>query len=71
MELPIFNTYMNFSRHHFCYFTVAALFVLDKSMAWNMCLQHPSFKNLCKIVQASRNSNSNDQHFLSDLITHS
>jgi hypothetical protein len=33
MELPIFDTYMNFSRHCFCYFTVVPLFVLDKSMA--------------------------------------
>ena len=53
MELPIFNTYMNFSRHHF------------------FCLQHPCFKKLCKIAQASKNSDSNAQHFLSDLLTHS
>jgi hypothetical protein len=33
MALPIFNTYMNFSRHHFCCFTIVPLFVLDKSMA--------------------------------------
>ena len=71
MELPIFNTYMNFSRHHLCCFTVVPLFVLDKSMAWNRCLQHPCFKNLCKIAQASKNSDSNAQHFLSDLLTHS
>jgi hypothetical protein len=31
MELPIFNTYMNFSRHHFGCFTVVPFFVLDKS----------------------------------------
>ena len=37
----------------------------------NRCLQHPCFKNLCKIAQASKNSNSNAQHFLSDLLTHS
>jgi hypothetical protein len=37
----------------------------------NKCLQHPCFKNLCKIAQASRNSDSNAQHFLSDLLTHS
>ena len=37
----------------------------------NRCLQHPCFKNLCKIAQVSRNSNSNAQHFLSDLLTHS
>ena len=71
MELPIFNTYMNFSRHHFCCFTVAPLFVLDKSMAWNRCLQHPCFKKLCKIAQASKNSDSNAQHILSDLLKHS
>ena len=33
MELSIFNTYMNFSRHHVCCFTVVPLFVLDKFMA--------------------------------------
>jgi hypothetical protein len=33
MELPVFNTYMNFSRHHFYCFTVVPSFVLDKSMA--------------------------------------
>jgi hypothetical protein len=71
MEPPIFNTYMNFSRHRLCCFTVVSLFVLDKYMVWNRCLQHPCFKNLCKIAQASKKSNSNAQHFLSDLLTHS
>ena len=71
MELPIFNTYINFSRHQFRCFTVAPLFVLDKSTAWNGCLQHPCFKNVYKIAQASKNSDSNTQHFLSDLLTHS
>jgi hypothetical protein len=71
MKLPIFNTDMNFFRHHFCCFTVAPLFVLDKSTAWNRCLQHPCFKNLRKIAQASKNSDSNTQHFLLDLLTHS
>jgi hypothetical protein len=52
-------------------FTVVPLLVLDKSMAWNRCLQHPCFKNLCKIAQAFKNSDSNAQHFLSDLLTHS
>jgi hypothetical protein len=33
MELPVFNTYMNFSRHYLCCFTVVPLFVLDKSLA--------------------------------------
>jgi hypothetical protein len=37
----------------------------------NKCLQHPCFKILYKIAQASKNSNSNTQHFLSDLLTHS
>jgi hypothetical protein len=71
MELSFFNTFINFSRHHLCCFTVAPLFVLDKSTAWNRCLHHPCFKNLCKIAQASKNSDSNAQHFLSDLVTHS
>jgi uncharacterized protein YbcC (UPF0753/DUF2309 family) len=56
MELPIFNTYINFYRHHFCCFTIAPLFVLDKSTAWNRCLHLPCFKNLCKIAQASKKS---------------
>jgi hypothetical protein len=67
----IFNTYMNFSRHHLCSFTCVPLFVLDWSMAWNRCLQHPCFKNLCKIAQASKNSDSNAQRFLLNLLTHS
>ena len=33
MELPIFNTDMNFSRHHLCCFIVVPLFILDMSMA--------------------------------------
>jgi hypothetical protein len=71
MELPIISTYINFSCHHFCCFTVAPLFVLDKSTVWNRCLQHPCFKNMSKIAKASKNSNSNARHFLSDLLTHS
>jgi hypothetical protein len=71
MKLPIVNTFINFSRHHFCCFIVASLFVLDKSTAWNRCLQHPCFKNLCKMAQASKNSDFNAQHFLSDLLKYS
>jgi hypothetical protein len=53
MELPIINTYINFSRHHFCCFIVVPLFVLDKSC----------FKFFCKIAQvSSKNSESNAQH---------
>jgi hypothetical protein len=55
-------------------FVASQLFIylfLDKSMAWNRCLQHPCFKILCKIAQASKHSDSNAQHFLSDLLTHS
>ena len=48
-----------------------SLFVLDKSTAWNRCLQHTCFKNLCKIAQASNNLDSNAQHFLFDLLTRS
>ena len=71
MGLPNFNTHMNFSRHHFCCFTIASWFVLDKSTAWNICIQHPCFQNLCKIAQASKDSDSNAQHSLSDLLTYS
>ena len=59
------STHINFSCHHFRCFTTAHLFVLDKSTAWNMCLQHPCFNNLCKIAQASKNQDSNTRHFLS------
>jgi hypothetical protein len=62
---------MNVSRHHLCCFTIVPLFVLHKSMAWNKCLEHPCFKNLCRIAQASKNSDFNAQHFLLDLLTHS
>jgi hypothetical protein len=71
MELLILNTYISFFGHHFCCFTVAPLFVLDKYTAWNRCLQHPCFENLCKIAQASKNSDSKAQPFLSDLLTQS
>ena len=57
-----FYTYINFSRHQCCCFTIAPLFVLDKSMAWSRCLQDPCLKNLCKNAQASKNSHSNAQH---------
>jgi hypothetical protein len=40
-------------------------------LTFGRCLQHPCFKNLCKIAQASKNSDSNAQHFLSDLLTNS
>jgi hypothetical protein len=33
--------------------------------------KHPCFKNLCKIPQASKDSDSNAQHFLSNFLTHS
>jgi hypothetical protein len=39
------------------------LFVLDKSTAWNRCQQHPYFKNVCKIAQASKIPDPNVQHF--------
>jgi hypothetical protein len=71
MELPIFNTYINFSHHQMCCFTLVPLFVLDESMAWNRCLQHTCFKKMCKIAQASKKSDSNAQHFISDLLTRS
>jgi hypothetical protein len=64
MELPIFNTFINFSRHHLCCFTIASLFVLDKFTAWNRCLQHRCFTNLCKIALVYKNSDSKAQHFL-------
>jgi len=71
MELPILNIYIiNISRHSYC-FTIAPLFGLDTFVAWNRCLQYPCFKNLCNVAQASSNSDSSTQHFLSNLLTHS
>ena len=35
MEVPIFDTYMTFSHHYLCCFTIVPLFVLDRPMAWN------------------------------------
>jgi len=71
MKLPIFNIYINFPQHHFSCFTIAPLFVLNKSTAWNWCLQYAYFKILCKVAQASKTSDSNTQHFLADMLTHS
>jgi hypothetical protein len=71
MEFQNFNAYINNSHRRLCCFRVAPLFVLDKSTAWNRCPQHPCFKILCKIAQASKISDSNAQHFLFDLLTHS
>ena len=72
MKLPIFYYIHEFFFDiMFCCFTVAPLLVLDKSMAYNRCLQHSCFKNLRKIAQASKNSDSNAQHFFSDLLTRS
>jgi hypothetical protein len=51
MKLPVFNRYMNFSYHHLCCFIVIPLFVLDKSMAWNRCLQHPTSKKCVKLLK--------------------
>jgi hypothetical protein len=70
MEPPIFKHTSTFLAIIYVAL-VAPLFILDKSMAWNRCLQHACFKNLCKIAQTSKNSDSNAQHFLSYLLTHS
>ena len=45
--------------------------IFEIYMNFSIGLQHPCFKNLCKIAQASKNSDSNAQHFLLDLLTHS
>jgi hypothetical protein len=71
MELPIFNTYINFSRHHLCCFTTAPLFVLDESTAWNRCLQHPCFKNLCKLLKPPKIQIPTPNTSFLDLLTHS
>jgi hypothetical protein len=47
MELPNFNTYMNFSRHHFCCFTVVPLFVLNKSMAHRIGVYNTLASKIC------------------------
>ena len=61
------NTYVIFSVAS----QLLLCLLLDKSTAWNRCLQHPCFKSMCKIAQASKDSYSNAQHFLSYLLTHS
>jgi hypothetical protein len=71
MKLPISNTYINFSHHSFCCFTVVPLLFWISLWLKNRCLQHLCFKNLCKIAQAAKNSDSNAQHFLLDSLTHS
>ena len=50
----ILNTYMNFSRHHLCCFTVDPLFVLDKSMANNRCPQHLASKICVRLLKPSK-----------------
>ena len=63
MELPIFNTYTNFSHHHFCCFTVVPLFVLDKVYGLKIGIYNTlASKYLCKIAQAFKNSDSKAQH---------
>jgi hypothetical protein len=74
MELPIFDTYINSSTF------LAIIYVASQLL---FCLFWISLrlgigvyntlasKKLCQIAQASKNSNSNTQHFLSDLLTHS
>ena len=73
MILPNFNIYMDFSRHHFYCFKIVPLFVLEKSMAQNRCLQHPCFKSCVKLLKPPKIQvpTPNAQHFLSDLLTHS
>jgi hypothetical protein len=48
---PNFNTYMNFSRHRFCCFIIVPLFVLDKSTAWNRCLNTLASKICVKLLK--------------------
>ena len=71
MELPILiHTWTSLAM----IFVASQLFLcLFWTSLWlkNRCLQHPCFKNLCKIAQASKNSDSNAQHFLSDSLTRS
>jgi hypothetical protein len=102
MELPIFNTYMNFflpsflllSQLFLCLFWISLWLrigvyntrdqywvnglkftpvhiVRALSFLFFSCLQHPFFKKLCKIAEASKNSDANAQHFLSDSLKHS
>jgi hypothetical protein len=70
-KLPIFNTYLNVSRHHFCCFIVVPLFFWIS--LWLRIGVYNTLASIffCKIAQASKNSDSNAQHFLSDLLTHS
>ena len=54
MELPIFNTYIRFSRYYFCCFTVAPLFFLDKSTAWNRFYNTLASKICVKLLKLSK-----------------
>jgi hypothetical protein len=72
MQLPNFKY-----RHDFSFAIIYVASQLFLCLFWislwlkNRCLQHSCFKILCKIAQASKNSDSNAQHFLLDLLTHS
>jgi hypothetical protein len=54
MELPIFKIYMNVSLATICVASQLFLCLFWISL-WvkNRCLQHPCFKNLCKIALES------------------
>ena len=67
----VLSTYMNFFCHHFFCFTVVPCLFWISLWFKNRCPQHSWFKNLCKIARTSKNSDSNAQQVLSDLLTHS
>jgi hypothetical protein len=71
MELPIFNTYTNFSHHHFCCFTVVPLFVLDKSRLRIGVYNTLASKICVKLLKPPKIQIPTPNTSLSDLLTHS
>jgi hypothetical protein len=66
-----FYTYMNFSRHHLCWFTI------DLLLFWiSLCLRIGVYNTLAskicvKLLKPPKNQIPTPNHFLSDLLTHS
>jgi hypothetical protein len=73
MELPFFNTYMNFSRHHFCCFTVVPLFVLFWISVWlGIGVYNTVASKICvKLLKPPKIQIPTPNTSLLDLLTHS
>jgi hypothetical protein len=72
MELPVFNTFINFSPPSFLVASQLFLCLFWISLRLGIGVSNTlAFQNLCKIARASNTSDSNAQHFLSDSLTQS